>query len=219
MKVVILGSGVIGTSTAYFLARAGAQVTVIDRQPGPGLETSFANAGQVSPGYSTPWAAPGIPLKALRWMVERHAPLRIRPDGSWFQLRWMAQMLRECTPARYAVNKERLMRVAEYSRDCLRELRAETGLAYEQRSAGTLQVFRTQAQLDAVQRDVRVLQDLGVPFELLDRDGVARAEPGLAHARERLTGGLRLPNDETGDCHVFTRELAQRGELGELAAR
>ena len=185
-------------------------MTVIDRQPGPGLETSFANAGQVSPGYSTPWAAPGIPLKALRWMVERHAPLRIRPDGSWFQLRWMAQMLRECTPARYAVNKERLMRVAEYSRDCLRELRAETGLAYEQRSAGTLQVFRTQAQLDAVQRDVRVLQDLGVPFELLDRDGVARAEPGLAHARERLTGGLRLPNDETGDCHVFTRELAQR---------
>ncbi|MFZ4651307.1 MAG: D-amino acid dehydrogenase [Rubrivivax sp.] len=210
MKVVILGSGVIGTSTAYFLARAGAQVTVVDRQPGPGLETSFANAGQVSPGYSTPWAAPGIPLKALRWMVERHAPLRIRPDGSWFQLRWMAQMLRECTPARYAVNKERLMRVAEYSRDCLRELRAETGLAYEQRSAGTLQVFRTQAQLDAVQRDVRVLQDLGVPFELLDRDGVARAEPGLADARARLTGGLRLPNDETGDCHVFTRELARR---------
>ena len=210
MKVVVLGSGVIGTTTAYCLARAGAQVTVVDRQPGAGLETSFANAGQVSPGYSTPWAAPGIPLKALRWMFERHAPLRIRPDGTAFQLRWMAQMLRECTPARYAVNKERLMRVAEYSRDCLRALRAETGLAYEQRSAGTLQLFRTQAQLDAVGRDVQVLQALGVPFELLDRDGLMRVEPGLAHARERLSGGLRLPNDETGDCHLFTQALAQR---------
>lgn len=212
MNVVVLGSGVIGTTTAYCLARAGAQVTVVDRQPGAGLETSFANAGQVSPGYSTPWAAPGIPLKALRWMFERHAPLRIRPDGTGFQLRWMAQMLRECTPARYAVNKERLMRVAEYSRDCLRALRAETGLAYEQRSAGTLQLFRTQAQLDAVGRDVQVLQALGVPFELLDRYGVVRVEPGLAQARERLSGGLRLPNDETGDCHLFTQAVARRAE-------
>jgi D-amino-acid dehydrogenase len=125
-------------------------------------------------------------------MVERHAPLRIRPDGSWFQLRWMAQMLRECTPARYAVNKERLMRVAEYSGDCLRELRAETGLAYEQRSAGTLQVFRTQAQLDAVQRDVRVLQDLGVPFERAGprRRGARRAGPG---ARTRAAHGRAAP--------------------------
>ncbi len=215
MKVLVLGSGVIGITTAYYLARAGAEVTVIDRQAGPALETSFANAGQVSPGYSTPWAAPGIPLKALKWLFQRHAPLAVRPDGSLYQWRWMAAMLRNCTPERYGVNKERMMRVAEYSRDCLRQLRADTGIEYEQRTGGTLQLFRTQAQLDAAARDIAVLQECGVPYELLDRDGVVRAEPGLAQARERLAGGLRLPNDETGDCHRFTVALAERArELG-----
>jgi D-amino-acid dehydrogenase len=186
MKVIVLGSGVIGTTTAYYLARAGAQVTVLDRQAGAALETSFANAGQVSPGYSTPWAAPGIPVKALKWMFQRHAPLAIRPDGSLFQLRWMAQMLRHCTAANYAINKERLMRVAGYSRDCLRALRQDIGIEYDHRTGGTLQVFRTQAQMDAVGRDTAVLKDCGVDFEVLDRDGLARVEPGLAHARERL---------------------------------
>jgi D-amino-acid dehydrogenase len=208
MKVIVLGSGVIGTTTAYYLARAGAQVTVLDRQTGPAQETSFANAGQVSPGYSTPWAAPGIPFKALKWMFQQHAPLAIRPDGSLFQLRWMAQMLRNCTATNYAINKERLMRVAGYSRDCLRQLRQDIGIEYDHRTGGTLQVFRTQAQMDAVGRDTAVLRDCGVDFELLDRDGLVRVEPGLAQARDRLTGGLRLPGDETGDCHLFTRRLA-----------
>lgn len=210
MKVLVLGGGVIGVTSAYYLGRAGAEVTLIERQPGVALETSFANAGQVSPGYSTPWAAPGIPLKAMKWLFQRHAPLSIRLDGSLFQLQWMAQMLRNCTPERYATNKERMMRVAEYSRDCLKELRAETGINYEQRTGGTLQVFRYQAQLDAVEKDIAVLQECGVPFELLDRDGLSRAEPALAHARDRLVGGLRLPNDETGDCQLFTTQLASR---------
>jgi D-amino-acid dehydrogenase len=140
MKVIVLGGGVIGVTTAYYLARAGAEVTLVDRQSGPAEETSFANAGQVSPGYSTPWAAPGIPFKALKWMFQKHAPLSIRPDGSLFQLRWMAAMLKNCSPERYAINKERMMRVAEYSRDCLRELRAETGVRYEHRTQGTLQL-------------------------------------------------------------------------------
>ncbi|OZB62415.1 MAG: D-amino acid dehydrogenase small subunit, partial [Thiomonas sp. 13-66-29] len=140
MKVIVLGAGVVGTATAYYLARAGAEVTVLERQPGPAQETSHANAGQISPGYATPWAAPGIPRKALKWMFQRHAPLAIRPDASLWQLRWMAAMLRNCTPARYAVNKERMMRVAAYSLDSLRQLRAETGIAYEQRAGGTLQV-------------------------------------------------------------------------------
>ena len=208
MKVIVLGAGVIGTSTAYYLARAGAQVTVLDRQAAAGLETSFANAGQVSPGYATPWGAPGIPLKALKWMFRKHAPLAIRLDGSLFQLRWMAGMLRNCSAERYAVNKERMMRVAEYSRSCLQQLRAETGIQYEQRTGGTLQLFRTQAQLDAVQRDIAVLQECNVPYELLGRDQLAVVEPGLAQARDRLAGGLRLPNDETGDCHRFTQALA-----------
>ena len=210
MKVIVLGAGVIGTTTAYYLARSGAEVTVIDRQPAPAMETSQANAGQVSPGYSTPWAAPGIPVKAIKWMFQRHAPLAIRPDGSLSQLRWMASMLRNCTSERYAVNKERMMRVAEYSRTCLQELRAETGIAYEERTGGTLQVFRSQAQLDGVHRDIAVLEECGVPYQLFDRDGLAGVEPGLAHARDRLVGGLRLPNDETGDCQLFTTRLADK---------
>lgn len=208
MKVIVLGGGVIGVTTAYYLARSGAEVTLVDRQDGPAQETSFANAGQVSPGYSTPWAAPGIPLKALKWMFQKHAPLSIRPDGSLFQLRWMAAMLKNCSPERYAVNKERMMRVAEYSRDCLRELRAETGVSYEHRTQGTLQLFRTQAQLDAVQRDLAVLEECGVPYQLLDRSQLTSVEPALARTGDLLVGGLRLPNDETGDCNLFTQGLA-----------
>jgi len=215
MRVLVLGSGVIGTTTAWYLARSGAQVTVIDRQPGPALETSYANAGQVSPGYSTPWAAPGIPLKALKWLFQRHAPLALRADGSLFQLRWMVEMLRNCSAGRYAVNKERMMRLSEYSRDCLRQLRADTGIRYEERTRGTLQLFRSQAQVDAAARDIEVLRECGVPFELLDRDGLAHAEPALARVKDKLAGGLRLPNDETGDCHLFTTRLAdQARELG-----
>ncbi|UCE31700.1 MAG: D-amino acid dehydrogenase [Burkholderiales bacterium] len=210
MQVLVLGSGVIGVTTAYYLAKAGCEVTVLDRQPGPALEASFANAGQVSPGYSTPWAAPGIPLKALKWLFQRHAPLSIRPDGSLFQLRWMLQMLRNCTEARYAVNKERMMRLSTYSRDCLAQLREDTGIEYEQRTRGTLQVFRSQAQLAAMRRDVEVLQACGVPFEVLDPAGCVRAEPGLAGAADRLAGGLRLPGDETGDCQRFTAGLAEQ---------
>ncbi|RZL67624.1 MAG: D-amino acid dehydrogenase [Variovorax sp.] len=209
MNVVVLGGGVIGITTAYYLAKSGAKVTVLDRQAGPAMETSFANAGQISPGYSTPWAAPGIPLKALKWMFQKHAPLAIRLDGSLFQLQWMAQMLRNCSPARYAENKERMMRVAEYSRACLQQLRADTGIEYEQRTGGTLQLFRTEAQLAAVQRDIAVLRECNVPFELLSADQLADVEPSLAQARDRLAGGLRLPNDETGDCHRFTTALCQ----------
>ncbi|BAL22739.1 D-amino acid dehydrogenase [Azoarcus sp. KH32C] len=215
MRVLVLGSGVVGTTTAWYLARRGAKVTVIDRQPGSALETSYANAGQVSPGYSTPWAAPGIPLKAMKWLFQRHSPLSIRPDGSLFQLRWMAQMLRNCTADRYAVNKERMMRLSEYSRDCLRALRADTGIQYEERTLGTLQLFRSQAQVDAAARDIQVLEECGVPYELLDRDQLGRVEPALARVSHKLAGGLRLPNDETGDCHLFTTRLAEKArELG-----
>jgi len=212
MRAIVLGSGVIGVTSAYYLARNGFNVTVVERQPGPALETSFANAGQVSPGYSAPWAAPGIPLKAMKWLVQRHAPLAIRPDGSLYQWRWIAAMLRNCTPGRYAVNKERMVRLAEYSRDCLKTLRQEIGISYEGRTLGTLQVFRTEAQLDAAVKDIAVLEQCGVPYELLDRDGCVRAEPALALVQHRLVGGLRLPGDETGDCQLFTARLAAHAE-------
>lgn len=212
MHVLVLGAGVIGTATAYFLAKQGAQVTVLERQPAPAQETSFANAGQVSPGYSTPWAAPGIPLKALKWLFQRHAPLAVRPDGTLFQARWMLQMLANCNPTSYAINKERMMRLSEYSRDVLRQLRQETGIAYEARTQGTLQVFRTQAQWDAAARDIAVLQEMNVPFELLRGPDLLKHEPGLAANIGQLTGGLHLPGDETGDCHLFTQSLAEKAK-------
>lgn len=209
MHVMVLGSGVIGITTAYFLAKQGVKVTVLDRQTGPAEETSFGNAGQISPGYSTPWAAPGIPFKAVKWMFQHHAPLAINMDGSMWQLQWMAQMLKNCNPDSYAVNKERMTRVAEYSRDCLRQLRQDTGIHYEHRSKGTLQVFRNDAQIEAVQRDIAVLKECGVEHTLLTADQLAQVEPALAHAKDRLTGGLHLPNDETGDCYLFSNALAK----------
>ncbi|CAI8692191.1 D-amino acid dehydrogenase [Burkholderia pyrrocinia] len=212
MRVVILGSGVVGVASAYYLARAGHEVTVIDREAGPALETSFANAGQISPGYAAPWAAPGVPLKAVKWMFEKHAPLAIRLDGTRFQLQWMWQMLRNCTTERYAVNKGRMVRLAEYSRDCLQALRADTGIQYEGRTGGTLQLFRTQQQLDGAAKDIAVLQEANVPFELLSPDDLKNAEPALAAVSHKLTGGLRLPGDETGDCQLFTTRLAALAE-------
>lgn len=209
MRVIVLGSGVIGVASAYYLARQGAEVTVLDRQSGPAEETSFGNAGQISPGYSTPWAAPGIPFKAVKWMFQHHAPLAINLDGSMWQLQWMAQMLKNCNPQSYAVNKERMMRVAEYSRDCLRELRKDTGIHYENRAKGTLQLFRKEAQMEAVQRDISVLEECGVSYELLNANELGRVEPALANAQDKLVGGLHLPNDETGDCYLFTNALAQ----------
>ena len=209
MRVLVLGSGVVGVTTAWYLRQAGHEVVVVDRQPEPAMETSFANAGQVSPGYASPWPAPGIPAKAIGWLLSRHAPLAIRPTADPAQYRWMWQMLRNCTNARYGVSKARMVRLAEYSRDCLEELRLEQGLEYEQRTLGTTQLFRTREQLDGAARDIAILEQYGVAYELLDQDGVIRAEPALAKVRDRLVGALRLPGDETGDCHMFTTQLAE----------
>jgi D-amino-acid dehydrogenase len=209
MRVLILGGGVIGATTAYYLARSGHEVTVVDRQPGPGLETSFANAGQVSPGYSAPWAGPGVPLKAIQWMLMNHSPLVIKPTLDPALWRWGAQMLRNCTAARYKVNKARMVRIAEYSRDCLKALREDIGISYDDRAMGTIQLFRTQKQLDGVGKDVEILKKSGVPFEVLDRAGYVAHEPALAEVQEKFVGALRLPGDETGDCFKFTNAIAE----------
>ncbi|EKS30118.1 D-amino acid dehydrogenase [Afipia felis] len=209
MRVLVLGAGVIGVTTSYYLAKLGCDVTMLDRQSGPGLETSFGNAGEISPGYASPWAGPGVPVKAVRWMMDKYGPLVVRPQWDPAMWRWMLQMLRNCTSARYAVNKSRMVGIAEYSRDCLRILRRDEGLAYDERSQGTLQLFRKQAQLDAIGGDIEVLRQYGVPYEVLDRAGCVNVEPGLARAREPFVGGLRLPEDETGDCYMFTDGLAK----------
>lgn len=208
MRVVILGSGVVGVASAWYLAKAGHEITVIDRQAGAAMETSAANAGQISPGYAAPWAAPGVPLKAIKWMFQRHAPLAIRLDGSSFQLRWMWQMLKNCDTAHYMTNKGRMVRLAEYSRDCIKVLRQETGIQYEGRQGGTLQLFRTHQQFENAAKDIAVLDDAGVPYKLLEASQLATVEPALAQVAHKLTGGLQLPNDETGDCQLFTQQLA-----------
>jgi D-amino-acid dehydrogenase len=209
LKVLVLGSGVIGTTSAYYLAQAGHEVEVVDRQQGAGLETSFANAGQVSPGYSAPWAGPGIPLKAMKWLMMRHRPFVIWPRADARLGWWLAQMLANCTEDAYRINKSRMVRLAEYSRDSLRALREETGIQYDHRERGTLQLFRTQKQLDHVSDDTAVLDHFGVPYQVLDRDGCVAAEPALAGVRDVFVGGLRLPADETGDAHLFTQRLAE----------
>jgi D-amino-acid dehydrogenase len=215
VKVLILGSGVIGVTSAYYLARAGHEVTVVDRQAGPALETSFANAGEVSPGYASPWAGPGVPVKAIKWLLMKHGPLVIRPNADPAMWSFLVKMLRNCTAARYAVNKSRMIPLAEYSRDCLRALRAEIGIRYDERSQGTLQLFRKQAQLDHTGDDIAVLRQYGVPYELLDREGCIAAEPALSAVKDKIAGGLRLPQDETGDCQMFTADLAeQTAKLG-----
>lgn len=212
MRVVILGSGVVGVASAWYLNQAGHEVTVIDREPGAALETSAANAGQISPGYAAPWAAPGVPLKAIKWMFQRHAPLAVRLDGTQFQLKWMWQMLRNCDTSHYMENKGRMVRLAEYSRDCLKALRAETNIQYEGRQGGTLQLFRTEQQYENATRDIAVLEDAGVPYQLLESSRLAEVDPALAEVAHKLTGGLQLPNDETGDCQLFTQNLARMAE-------
>ena len=208
MKIIVLGSGVVGVTSAWYLAQAGHEVTVVDRQPEAGLETSFANAGQVSPGYSSPWAGPGVPFKAMKWLMMKYRPFVFWPMPDPHLWKWLVQMLENCTTPAYDRNKGRMVRIAEYSRDMMRDLRASTGIAYDDRQLGTLQLFRTQKQMDAIAGDIRVLEQYNVPYEILTREGCVRAEPGLASTAHKFIGGLRLPGDETGDAFLFTQRLA-----------
>jgi D-amino-acid dehydrogenase len=210
MKTIVLGAGIVGVTSAYQLARAGHDVTVIERQPGPALETSFANAGEVSFGYCSPWAAPGIPAKAVKWLFMKHPPLILRPKVDVAMLSWLVRMLSNCTSARYAINKSRMLWLADYSRTSLATLRAETAIAYDERMQGTLQLFREQAQLDACAKDVKALAADGVPYEVMDREGCIRVEPALSEARHKIVGGLLTPRDETGDCFKFANALAEK---------
>lgn len=215
MKVVVMGAGVVGITTAYYLAKQGAEVTVIDRQTGPGLETSYANAGQLSYGMSSPWAAPGIPWKAVKWMFMKRRPLFIWPLISPTMWKWCVQMVRNCNEESYRVNKGRMVRVSSYSRDVMPELIEETGITFDHRRQGTLQLFRTQKQLEGSKADQEILKEYDSPYEVLDRDGCIAAEPGLAQVREKFVGGLRLTADGTGDCRKFTISLTEKcAEMG-----
>ncbi|MDF1607820.1 D-amino acid dehydrogenase [Hoeflea sp. YIM 152468] len=215
MRVVVMGAGVIGVTTAYYLAKGGAQVVVLDRQPGPGLEASYANAGELSYGMTSPWAAPGVPLKAIKWLFMKRRPLFIWPLISPTMWKWGLQMLANCNEASYRINKSRMVRISNYSRDVMPDLIAETGIDYDGRAQGTLQLFRTAKQLKDSKADQEILAEFESPYEVLDRDGCIAAEPALAEVRDKFVGGLQLTADRTGDCRMFTMALAEKcAEMG-----
>ncbi|WP_417415120.1 D-amino acid dehydrogenase [Hoeflea sp.] len=215
MRVIVMGAGVIGVTTAYYLAKGGAQVVVLDRQNGPGLETSYANAGELSYGMTSPWAAPGVPMKAVKWLFMRRRPLFIWPLISPTMWKWGLQMIANCNDESYRINKGRMVRVSNYSRDVMPDLIAETGIEYDGRAQGTLQLFRTAKQLKDSRADQEILAEYDSPFEVLDRDGCIAAEPALAQVRDKFVGGLRLTADRTGDCRLFTMALAEKcAEMG-----
>lgn len=219
MKVIVLGAGLIGVSTAYYLARAGHQVTVIDRRPGPGLETSFANGGQISASHATPWSNPATPRKLLSWLGRRNAPLYFRV--TWDPAMWafFLRFLANCRGGASRANAEKVLRMALYSRAQLQALRAETGIAFDAEDKGILHVYRSARELDAAAVTARHFQELGLRTEALDAAACVRVEPALAGVQDRLAGGIYSPDDLSGDAHKFTVALAERARERGVAFR
>lgn len=210
MKVLVLGGGVAGVSTAWYLANSGHEVTVVERRPSVADETSFGNAGMLSYGYTSPWAAPGVPLKALKWMMQDMAPILV--SSSSFNVRtasWMLQMLGQCTAEAYRINKGRMLRISNYSRTCLDELITQVPLDFDHRTRGTIELFRDHQKMESIGPDLASLRECGVEHEVIDHAHCIQHEPALANVAEKFVGGLRFPTDGTGDCSKFTKGLAE----------
>jgi D-amino-acid dehydrogenase len=208
MKVLVLGGGVIGVTSAWYLARAGHEVTLLERHASMAQETSFANGGQISWSAASPWAAPGMPTQALAWLLKPPSPLVWRPNLDETQWLWLWRMLRQCTGPRYLVNKERQLRLARYSHERLVQLRADAGITYDERTRGLLVLYRERRQLRAAEREQRLLERLGVDSRLLTADDCRAQEPALTASPVRISGGLYFPYDESGDCRGFTETLS-----------
>lgn len=208
MRVMVLGAGVIGVSSAWYLSKAGHKVTVIDRQPRAGLETSFANGGQISVSQSEPWAAPGAPLKVLKWLMQDDAPLLFRPKLSWHQLSWGLRFLAECQPAAYRRNIREMVNLGLYSRQSLAELRRETGIAYDYLGAGILQFYTSKKDYEAACQATAVLRQYGIEREIKSPEEAVAIEPALASIQDKLVGAFYAEHDESGDAQLFTDNLA-----------
>lgn len=208
MHIIVVGAGVVGVTTAWYLRNEGHEVTVIERDKGPARQTSFGNAGGVCPSFAGPWAAPGMPLKALRWMFQASAPLLLRPKLDPAQWRWLWQFMLNCSSQRFAENKARMQEMAHYSLRCLQALRAETGIDYDHGEKGVLQVFATADELAGGERAAAVLDSLDIPHKLVNAQEANQIEPALANSGATIVGGLHLPADETGDSYLFTQRLA-----------
>ena len=211
MRVLVLGAGVVGTTAAWFLRAAGHEVTVLERQPVAGNETSYANGGQISVSHAEPWSNPAAPRKILRWLGQPDAPLLFRPRLDWRQWRWGMQFLIECLPSRNRENTRRCLAISKYSGSALRELRAATGIAYDELQRGILQVYTDRESFDDAMRAAELVRGYGIAREVKTADECVAVEPALSARREWIVGGTYTATDESGDAHKFTRALAALG--------
>ena len=207
MKVLVLGSGLLGVSSAYYLSQLGHDVTVVDRQANPAAETSFANGGQISVSHAEPWANPSAPLKVLQWLGKEDAPLLFRIRADMRQWMWGLQFMRECTPARTRYNIAQIVRLGTYSRDMLQELRRATGLHYDQRTQGILHFYTSQKEFEAAEGPAAQMRELGCDRRVVSADEAVKLEPALKHIRPQLAGATYTAEDESGDANQFAREL------------
>jgi D-amino-acid dehydrogenase len=209
MRVLILGSGLLGVSSAYYLSQLGHEVTVVDRQANPAAETSFANGGQISVSHAEPWANPSAPIKVLQWLGKEDAPLLFRIRADMRQWLWGLQFMRECTPARTRYNIEQIVRLGTYSRDMLQELRRNTGLHYDQRTQGILHFYTSQKEFEAAEGPAAQMRELGCDRRVVSADEAVKLEPALKHIRPQLAGATYTAEDESGDANRFARELVK----------
>ena len=209
MKVLVLGSGLLGVSSAYYLSQLGHDVTVVDRQANPAAETSFANGGQISVSHAEPWANPSAPLKVLQWLGKEDAPLLFRIRADMRQWMWGLQFMRECTPARTRYNIAQIVRLGTYSRDMLQELRRATGLHYDQRTQGILHFYTSKKEFEAAEGPAAQMRELGCDRRVVSADEAVKLEPALKHIRPQLAGATYTAEDESGDANRFARELVK----------
>jgi len=219
MKIAVLGSGIIGTSCAWWLNQSGHEVIVVDRASGPAQETSFANAGQVTVAHAEPWASPAVLPKLARWLWRDDAPLSFRLQLDWRQWWWGMQFLRQCLPGRPEINMRAMVRLAEYSRATLQAMRAELGLEYDALQHGVLSFYRSSAEFEASQRSADLMRDLGVERRIVSADEVVAIEPALTAYRAAIAGGDYAPDDETGDLHRLTLAIAEHAQAAGVAFR
>ena len=210
MKVVVLGAGIIGTTSAYFLAKQGHEVTVIDRQDSVSMETSHANAGCLSYGFTSPWASPGLPFSVLKWILTGRSPLIINPNMSVETIKFLYRMYKNCNSRSYEINKSRMLRVANYSQKALLEIETDFDLYYEQKKQGSLQLFWDSKEIEKMQKDIAILDKFNINSQLLSAEECVKIEPGLQYVKNKLAGGIQFMDDFTGNCYLFSTEVYKK---------
>ena len=210
MKVVVLGAGIIGTTSAYFLAKQGHEVTVIDRQDSVSMETSHANAGCLSYGFTSPWASPGLPFSVLKWVLTGRSPLIINPNMSVETVKFLYRMYKNCNSRSYEINKSRMLRVANYSQKALLEIETDFDLYYEQKKQGSLQLFWDSKEIEKTQKDIAILDKFNINSQLLSAEECVKIEPGLQYVKNKLAGGIQFMDDFTGNCYLFSTEVYKK---------